>query len=353
MSPGNAIAGPRVADDTPAQTLVAAEDARVARRRRRRPRPPSVPTRMRRAVLSAVSLGLLAACLLGIVLRLWVQDRRATSLAMYYYATPPAVLAAAALGAALLWLVRKRWRPALPTLLLSLVCAAWSYQVTWFQNPPGPTTPGGHVLFWNVAHGTCGWRNIAGDIRKRNADIIGLVEAGTDLPRLTAFWERQLPGYQAHVCQSGITLLARGEVQHVASGSLNGYGSYEHFETPVGGRPLHVVVVDFEGTLARTRLWPVEALVGVLEPLAGQPVLLMGDFNTPTDSFYLTPLRRRLTNAFEVAGDGCAATWPCPLPVLTIDQAWFNERVRVARCTHGWTWYSDHRPVELEVSVAP
>ncbi len=334
---------------------IAADDPATLRRRARRRRRsrPSIPTRLRRALVSGLALALVAVCLSGILVRLSVQDRRATILCIFYYATPPAVLAGLALASGGLWLVRRHWKPALPSLLIGVVCAAWSYEVTWFHNPPAPTKDDRRVLFWNVARGACGWRNVAADIRQRNADIVGLVEAGKDLPRLTAFWQRELPGYHVHVLASGITLLARPDVQHVGGGSLDSHGWYEHFAVPIDGQLLHVVVVDFDGTLTQSRWWPVEALVRVIEPLAGQPVLVMGDFNTPTDSFYLRPLRRRLTSAFEVAGDGCAATWPFPLPVLTIDQAWFNERVHIARCTHGWSWHSDHRPVELEVSVTP
>ncbi len=320
---------------------------------RRRPRRRLLLARLHGLLWSSVSLGLLGICLLGIAVRLTVQDAR-TGWATIYYATPPAVLAALAGAAAGPWFLRKRWLPGVPTLLVALSCATWAYETGWQQNPPAAITPGGHVLFWNAARGALGWDHVAADIRQRNPDIVALVEAGTDVPSMTAFWERELPGYRCAASgPSEITVLSRDEIQHVVVGQLHASGYYEHFAVRVGDQWLHLIVVDFQVGLYQSRRAAAAALVDLLASLDGEPVLVLGDLNTPADSPLLRGVRDRFTNAFEVAGAGWEATWPVPLPVLTLDQAWFNDGVRVARCTHGWSPYSDHRPVELGVSVAP
>ena len=77
--------------------------------------------------------------------------------------------------------------------------------------------------------------------------------------------------------------------------------------------------------------------------------ILVGDFNTPLDSAYIAPLRKEMTNAFEASGSGCAATWPMPLPVLSLDQVWTTPSLRPVRCEHFGSWRSDHRAVVAEI----
>lgn len=77
----------------------------------------------------------------------------------------------------------------------------------------------------------------------------------------------------------------------------------------------------------------------------------MGDFNTPPDSVHFKPIRQGFRNAFEIRGNGYSATWPIPLPLLTIDQIWTSHGIRVSRCECAWSWYSDHRPLLAELVI--
>ncbi|MCK4341879.1 MAG: endonuclease/exonuclease/phosphatase family protein [Phycisphaerae bacterium] len=324
-----------------------------------------------------VPAGLLAVWLLGVLVRLFMQDRLHGFWAYGYYATPPIVLAGLALLAGLWWLIPRHWKCALPTLALGLGCLVWAFRVTWFFNPPATPGPDSkRVLFWNVAWGAGGWAEIVSEIRARDADIIGLVESRRKIPvstsgkeiilaaqqnesqRMQAFWREQLPEYHVTVFGNGISLLSKCDLTQVEEGLLGGnyhtaFGYYAHGEVPLGNETLHIVVVDVKNMLQQSRVSPLRNLYQLLGTLDDQPVLLVGDFNTPTDSVYLRPLRRRFSNAFEFAGHGYAATWPLPVPLLTIDQAWVNEEVHVSRCEFGWPGGSDHRSIEVEVSVVP
>ncbi len=77
--------------------------------------------------------------------------------------------------------------------------------------------------------------------------------------------------------------------------------------------------------------------------------MLLGDFNTPVDSVWLSAIRARFDNAFEVAGNGILATWPLPLPVLALDQVWVSDQLGVSCAKIGWSMLSDHRPVFTEI----
>lgn len=312
---------------------------------------------VRRIISMAVPIGLLGLWLIGLLLRLLIQDR-AQELAYYFYATPPAVLAAIAAVAGAWWLIGRRWKLALLPLALMVGCGIWTYRVTWVHNPPVVTAPHGlRVLFWNTAHGTFGWARVAGEIRRHNADIVALVEGTDRHSDMEAVWREYLPEYRPLFFDEGMTLLARVEVTACDYGMLGGdskyaFGWYAHCAATTPEGPLQVVLADFQAISDRSRYLPINQLQRRLEPLAEQSVLVLGDFNTPADSVFLKPLRASYRSAFETVGHGYAATWPVPLPVLMLDHAWFNDGVAVSRCEFGWSWVSDHRPVELEVSLS-
>ncbi len=319
----------------------------------------------------------LAIWLVGLLIRLFIQDRGPEFIGDCYYVTPPIALSGLVLAAGLWWLIARRWRLAAATLAVGVGFVIWAYPHTWYDHAAVPAPAGSQrVLFWNVAHGVAGWTNIAAQLRARNPDIIGLVESVRELPRLEhdaaviwpelqraaaemqAFWSEQFPAHHVVVLPCGISLLTKGELAQVEDGSLvpNGrvtQGHYLHGQLATPERTLHIIVVDVAYIPGTSRIGPFRDLNQLLATLDGEPVLLIGDFNTPTDSVFLEPLRARFLNAFEWAGQGYVATWPIPLPVLALDQAWFNGGVRVAHCVHGWSWASDHRSVELDIAVAP
>ncbi|HVJ67010.1 MAG TPA: endonuclease/exonuclease/phosphatase family protein, partial [Caulifigura sp.] len=77
--------------------------------------------------------------------------------------------------------------------------------------------------------------------------------------------------------------------------------------------------------------------------LRKNPVIIIGDFNTPMDSVHLGLLRNMgLTEAFESAGSGYQPTWPVPCPVLSLDQIWLDPRLQPISCSRHWSWRSDH-----------
>jgi len=290
----------------------------------------------------------------AVAIRLFLQDRLLGLPAYVYYGTPPIVLTALAVAAGLWWLAARHWKAAFPTLLLGLACGVWAYGHTWRHNPPvAPAADDVRVLFWNIAKGAGGWEQVAAEIRRLDPDIVGLVEAGRDVATMEQFWHRQLPDYQVAHFVTGIAVLARHDLVVRDASTLATWGRYAHCDVLLGDRRLNVVVADMFNTPKVSRSRCMEPIYRVLSNIADGPTLLIGDFNTPPDSVYLQRLRRDLSNAFETAGNGYAATWPLPLPVLELDQAWSSRQVRVSRCELGWTRLSDHRPIMLDLSVTP
>jgi endonuclease/exonuclease/phosphatase (EEP) superfamily protein YafD len=147
--------------------------------------------------------------------------------------------------------------------------------------------------------------------------------------------------------------LVRGEIVSIEEGSLgeNSYRSLIHAR--IRDRDLTVLQVDITGFPRVSRRPPLHALTELVGQHRSECLIVLGDFNTPKDSRFIAPLRAEMTNAFEAAGSGYAATWPLPLPVLTLDQIWTTDRLRAVRCEHMISWRSDHRAVVAEFDFTP
>ena len=317
-----------------------------------------------RAVWALPAYVLLALWLIGVIYRLFLQDRLPGLFAYPYYALPPVVLTILPIVASVCWLIAGKRRIAVGALTAGMLCGCWAYATTWFHHTP-VTSPQGtrRVLFWNISHGEAGFERIVDEIRTHNPDIIAVVESSPPgnptmaearviVAQMEEFWSEHLPEYDAYVSVTGITTLARNGLKYRCYVQLfNGWAI--HCEVPIEGTSLHLVVADVAASLSGSRASPLLNLYEHLDTLAEQPVVVVGDFNTPADSVYFDPLRLTFRNAFETAGNGYAATWPLPIPLLTLDQAWISDQLSVSQCSLGWSRLSDHRPIILDISLAP
>jgi vancomycin resistance protein VanJ len=187
-------------------------------------------------------------------------------------------------------------------------------------------------------------------LKSFNPSVIGLVEADQEHEVDLDEWKRHFPEYEVVGTSFGGLIAVKGKVvshqlHHLASASF-----CEQFDVRVDQNDFAVLLVDITSDFRKSRQRPLLALATLANDLADRPVVIMGDFNTPDDSIWLASLQEHHREAFRERGTGYAATWPMPLPVLTLDQVWVNEFVEVSRCVHHWTIDSDHRPVVSDVS---
>jgi endonuclease/exonuclease/phosphatase (EEP) superfamily protein YafD len=299
-----------------------------------------------RSYLSTGALGLAA---LGIALHLTVRDAW-PGLSLLFYALPrPVVLGLFLLG----FLVRPprhagaHWhRQAVVGVVLAWV--AWGTIV--LQSQPAPASSL-QVAFWNCCRGHRGWKNVATEIVGWEADIVGLVEAGESGPEREAFWRKSLPGYDIRIGQDGMVFALRGKIHDYRREVLTGHGTAGVFDAELDGRQLTCVLVDMNSHPAYSRKKTLTKLARVLRSLEGRPVILMGDFNTPDDSVWFEGLEPQFRSAFRTHGQGYAPTWPVPVPVLALDQVWLNDHIQAFQARHGWSLFSDHRPVFCSVRM--
>lgn len=292
-----------------------------------------------------------ALCLIGLVLRCTIRDAW-TPLAMVYYALPLPVLAGFACAAGLL-LRRLSGRVACGFAILgaTLALAAFGsgYRARSGVRPPDALD----AVFWNTARGARGWDEVAEEVRRFDAPIVGLVEAGPDTDEMREFWKHRFADREVAVLGNGMVLIVRGQILTRTTGALGTHSDFAVVDVRVANRKLTVVLVDIVSTPWKPRGKSLETLAALLESLGDRPVIVMGDFNTPPESVHFSRIRRGFRPAFDSAGDGYAATWPVPFPVLALDQIWLNERVSVHACRHLWSTRSDHRPVRATISLHP
>ena len=253
-----------------------------------------------------------------------------------------------------------RWhRISLIWLVLAAITGSWCWSSQFQGNELQPNTnqnkrPEMRVLFWNIGDRIWGMERVLDELRTVDADLIGLVEAGADSAEMKKFWQTSFPDHPFQVVKNGFVFLSRIPVSDHQSGTLTQMGIFERLSLKIdreSGAKLFVYLVDINSDIMKSRKGALLELANRVSAINDQPILVLGDFNTPSDSVHFRPLRKYLRNSFEVAGDGYMATWPLPLPVLDLDSIWLNDRIAAVVSENRWTWVSDHRPVVTEILV--
>ncbi len=281
----------------------------------------------------------------GSVLRLSIRDRLAPWSAIYY-ATP--VLVLAMLGGILVVhaIVRKRWRRAIAW---GIVAGLWAWVGIQTEFPDAADPPASDeqlVVLWNMLNGHKGWDQAFDELLSAQPRIAGLVESWHDHQRPT--FAQDLPReYHCTDSAHGLTIIAQGPLEQLESGQLGPHGRYRSALVRLDGAAIRVIVVDIESNPFRSRQVAFEALRRLVDRYLDQPLLVMGDFNTPYDSEHAKILAAVLTHAFRTHGSGYAATWPLPVPLLELDHVWFNESIEVTRSSHTASNASDHEMVKV------
>lgn len=291
-----------------------------------------------------VALGVAA----GVLVRFTVRDATLAT-AWLFYLAQPICLAAACLFLSVVWLRLGR-RVAAGVALAAAAGFTAAWVSTSFRSPSSAPPAGAayRALVWNTSYGTFGRDGILDTLRHSGADLIGLVERPTRSLKAEELSIQGRPPYRLIAESAGLQIFSLHPGRRVASNKLGRGGLYLLAEVELDGRPLKVLLVDVASSPRISRADSLGRAAELADKQADEPLLIIGDFNTPPDSVHFAPLRERLVSAFEGAGSGYAPTWPSPLPVLTLDQAWLNRGLRPVRCRAGWTMHSDHRPLLVD-----
>lgn len=285
-----------------------------------------------------------------VVLRLVWRDR-IDSLAFVYYASPPLLLAV--LAGFSLWVCRRTRRriAAGAGAVLLIGCGLWGLGQAWAW-PWRRVAPADlRVCQWNVARGVAGWRGVAAQLRALDADLIGVVEAGRTTPKRIAFWKEAFPDYQQTPLFDEMLLMSRcGKLETIKVGRVKYRLRYQIARLTLDDKSFIVFLLDLPSTVTYPRTRTFAAINDLLAPYADEPHLILGDFNTPSDSVYFDRWRATRVNAAKVAGRGYEPTWPNPVPLLMIDQIWAHGLLFTDYRAH-FTLRSDHCPIVAGVRL--
>ena len=289
--------------------------------------------------------GLIGLVIVGVLARL-ARDQ-IVGISTLYYGLPLPILALATLS--LTFLERKTRKRSIRWGICSTLLIVGILTDDWRRQPDRSEARDVKVVFWNACRIHRGWDQVTAEVRSWDADVVALVEGGIGTEETRQRWQAGCPGYKVSLLGAGIVLLTRGQSGEAIVHEFPDGSRARQISTTIHGQELNLVIVDIQANPFWSRREPLAQLDQVLSPLASERTLVLGDFNTPADSVLLETMRSQYTMAFDLAGQGYRATWPIPLPVLAIDQAWASPTVDVTSCQHLWTRASDHRPVALTV----
>ena len=293
---------------------------------------------------------------IGLILRFTIRDQF-HPWAIVYYLTPIASLPIWLVLAKLLWgrsdgqtcSRSSRLRSFLNLVAIPGV-VAWAFCSENVEKAKTPSSTDVRIVYWNTANASWGVDRLAAQLVKWDAPIIGLIEANSYFPSTLKEWQSQLPEYQVVPAHFGGLIAVKGTVKKQISHRLLPSSHCEQFDLAVGDDEFTLLLVDISAQLSLSRRQPLQDLAALAEKLNDRPLVIIGDFNTPDDSVHLRPLYNQCRNIFREDGTGYAATWPMPLPVLTLDQVWVNQQVNASKCEHLWSFFSDHRPTVSSVT---
>lgn len=311
--------------------------------------PPRVRTRSARRVMFHICC--IVFLVAGVVLQATVRDRIRFPVAGLYYALPRPVVLFLAILAALTAAPGKQ-RRRLHAVVIALLSGwiAWC-DVGWHaaDAPPSPNLQS--VIFWNVGRNLIDDVHVVDQFLDTEPAVIGLVETGELSDEWLTVWQARREGYDFFASHPGCLLIVRGDILQSGYEQL-GYNSHAVWmDAKWQDTVVRAVVVDISANPWMSRRQPLQRLNELLTEWGDRPLIVMGDFNTPTDSVWFGDLRQNFREVFETNGAGYVPTWPWPLPVLTLDQIWVNKAWGIFRSERLTTWRSDHRPVSAELEL--
>lgn len=304
--------------------------------------------RRARAVLRCVPVLCVGLACLGFLTRITLRDRVAL-LALVYYAVPLIVQAGLLIVAGAWWALGRQWRRAAPCWVGAAVLLLVWHHANFMRGPQNQASGRPRVVLWNISRGSFGVDAVVAKLRERDPDVIALVEAGR--VDNTDFWKKKFPGYQGSDCRGGLMVLARGKLvqeQYVRLDAVR----YMTLRVEAAGLAFRMVHVDLIRDPWRSRQEPIEVVQRLVERWANEPLVVTGDFNTPADSVWFDNWREKMNHAFDQSGNGYFATWPSPLPIMAIDQAWVSRSLETGHCRLIDTLRSDHAMVEFDLAPA-
>jgi endonuclease/exonuclease/phosphatase (EEP) superfamily protein YafD len=275
---------------------------------------------------------------IGVVLHATVRDG-VDPIIVVFYVLPMMVM----LGLAALLCLFPR-RRSLAILAAALIAATWCARSFSWHVPEPAAADEVRVLFWNLNRPTEPFKPLIGMIRELKPDFVACVEPGENAASNVEDYKAALPGYDCQFMPRGILWLSRHTSRYRARGRLDSLGAYAVFEAELAGRTQRFVTLDVYGPPLLSRRGQLAEGLGFSNQ--DPRVIVLGDFNTPTESVHFDAYRQQgLQDSLTVGGRGFRETWFYGLPLLSLDHIWLGKDWHVLEARKIWTRQSDHAAI--------
>lgn len=289
----------------------------------------------------------------GVLIRFTVRDSL-TGVSAFYYSTPWPVLALVSIVSGLLWLRKNKLISAgLLSAAVVMLCG-WFYANIFVGCQPQPSTGAQpvRVLFWNTSRGRFGVSRVIDHVKKSDAQIIGVVEAGLRDSSTETAWKGAFSERNVVPLDGDMLCVTCADVIHKMTGTLVGGGRYNYLRMMLDNTPFSLILVDIDPNPFKSRRNALAELQCIVSQHLQENLIIMGDFNTPLDSIYFDSARAFLSHGFDKCGSGFRPTWPVPVPVMMIDHIWTAKKLDIIECRTNRTWASDHAYLTAELAIA-
>lgn len=293
-----------------------------------------------------------ALLLVGLPMQAWVRDRFDGLLSTLFYGLPLPVLLIAASW--LLVTARANGSQRRKAVVLTLIILAWWSTRSWNWQDKPPTSarlPGEvRVIFWNLSRPSGPLPKLQDLVGKFDPDFIGCTEPGDagQRPNLRG-WQALLPGYSVRPSFDEMLWFTRSEPFSETTGKLDRLGNYAEVRLVLNAKPMHLLLVDLWADPRLSRALQMQQALALVhqDPSA----IVLGDFNTPSESVHFDAWRSSFVDACDAGGRGWRETWPYGVPLLSLDHVMVGKDWRVLSCRKVWSASSDH--AALLVRVVP
>ena len=205
------------------------------------------------------------------------------------------------------------------------------------------------LVYWNAGRPESRRAQCVSYLQSLRGDIIAVGESNVYTDALTAEWREGFRG-RSVIQRGGFLLITPEPPVSIEIGRLNDRGDYLLARCLVKDRAITLLLVDLESRVTYSKAAPFARLNEIIAARRDEPLVILGDFNTPRDSVHFDPWRANFREAFDSAGHGFAETWPTFFPLLRIDHCWLGPRWRAVHTELGRSFLSDHRAIITDLT---
>lgn len=195
------------------------------------------------------------------------------------------------------------------------------------------------VVFWNASHN----RDFddAFNINNSIPDVLVLVEDGV---YNIENYKLKYPKYYFYESIRGISIFSKTPLKIIDEITSKYKTNIINFEV----EGISFYAVDVSASIDVPRSWELGFVNEYIK--IKEKTVLLGDFNVPFESKFLTNIKANFNHAFNKKGNGFRETWFWNIPLLSLDHIWISKDLKILKAEKVNTWKSDHSMVKVFIT---